>query len=200
MRKMLLAMLFVLAAPTIFASGPIKFSYFGRPIKPACIALFNSTLENTPYVRTINLRMCQSGRSFSQDTHKDYRGYRFFYKNNRDIEDGAYFYKLIGKTANSIYVLHTYNNPRGHGLYDMLLFMRMIKGKVAVYDSSSHAAMEPATFLTLQSYLMGGDRCTGGIKSAKVRGNKVIVWQYPKKNSVNQCRGAKEFVLDLSKF
>ncbi|WP_423063385.1 hypothetical protein [Candidiatus Paracoxiella cheracis] len=107
-------------------------------------------------------------------------------------------YKVLGETANGVYVLHTYNNNGGKGVFDMLLLMRVTKEKERVYDNGSSATVQSATFLTLQSYVVGGDRCTGGIKSAKVQGNEVIVWQYPKKNSVDQCQGAKKFVIDLS--
>lgn len=199
MKKILFTVLF-LSISSVFAENAKNFTYLGHPVKPTCVALFNSTVENYPYVESINLRQCQYGRSFLQATHHDKKGYYFFYKNDRNMKAGAYYYKLVGKTTNGIYVLHTYNSHGANGMFDMLLFMRMMYRKLIVYDHNSKPAMkEPAAFLTLKSYVMGGDRCTNGIKLAKVTGNKVYVWQYPKKNSVDQCQGAKKFVIDLAR-
>lgn len=198
MKKIIVLVITLLTSSFAFAQVHPKFTFLGQPIRPTCVALFNSTVENYPYVKAINLRSCQSGRSFPQTTHHNNDSLYFFYKNNRDMDAGAYFYKVLGETANGVYVLHTYNNDGGKGVFDMLLLMRITKEKERVYDNGSSATVQPATFLTLQSYVVGGDRCTGGIKSAKVRGNEVIVWQYPKKNSVDQCQGAKKFVIDLS--
>ncbi len=64
-----------------FAYAQTKFTFLGQPIRPACVALFNSTVENYPYVKAINLRSCQSGRSFPQTTHHNNDSLYFFYKN-----------------------------------------------------------------------------------------------------------------------
>lgn len=204
MKKILLILFLLLLSPVyVYAKDTAKnleFKFFDRPVKPACLALFNSTKDNYPYVKAIDLWRCQFGEALPQKTHKNDQGYYYFFKNNKNKQDGLYSYKLMGVTSNGIYVVHTYNDDGHSTPFDMLLFLQLQKAAIPVYDGSAKPNIKSTTYAVLLGYAFGGSHCTGGIKSVKVKGNNVTIVQYPKKNSANQCEGDYSYTINLAKY
>lgn len=199
MRKIGL-LLFVIANTTFATTAP-SFNYQQQPINPACVAMFNGSEADLPYISAINIATCQHSNAAYQKAYTSADNTIYFYKNNQDDRDGQYGYQLIGKTNNGIYVLLTKNSTGGTGVFADLLLLRILSGKNYFYDLQSNGTKLLTKKTTELKYIGDiniGNHCQG-ISSAKVAGNKLILTVYHGKNS-SDCSQAQTKLLDLTDY
>jgi hypothetical protein len=60
MKKFLLLIFYILPNLAAAQENNADFTYKGQPINPACIALFNNSLADFPYISAVNLDNCQN--------------------------------------------------------------------------------------------------------------------------------------------
>lgn len=196
------AMLFTFATASI-AAQPIKkaedpFYMEGKPVRPSCIAVFNLGAIGVPFVTALDLLACQKSVVTNKTSYVDEVGNVYFYVNNKNDNDGVYSYKVLGKTTSGLYMLQTFQSHGGDEVNDMLLFLNFEKTTLPIFSRGKLKQNKPALMVKLHGFVNGGDRCSGGIKNAKVSGNKIIINQYSYINSVNQCEGAETYVIDTT--
>ena len=197
MKKMLFIFLFFVTQ-AIAAQDNSNFNYRGQPINPACIALFNNSLADFPYISAINLDNCQNSNAAYQKTMVTPEGWVFYYINNKDSGQGIYRYRLIGKSANNIYVLNTESNGGGAGVFTNLLLVRLASKQIAVYDRSSTPKIKTYSQLKLLGYVAGGDRCVGSFPEVTIKSNLLFVTQH-NGDFPYECNKVQKFTIDLSK-
>lgn len=198
MKKIIVGFLLFFSMAT-YAANDTRFYYRNNVINPACVALFNSSTRDLPYVRAVGINGCYNSHLLRTE-HRD--GNQFFiYNNDKDNAHGRYAYEIIGKTSSGIYVLHTLNQPStASNIYDMLLFVRLERGTLPIFNDTMATTTAPSFYAMLVGFVQGGDRCSGGIQSASVQGNTVAINRYPSRNSVGQCQGAQSFNVNLAKY
>lgn len=190
-------LLLILVANSVFAENNQGFLYKDEVINPACVALFNSSIADFPYIKSINLNNCQHSNVAYQRTLKDKDGSYYFYVNDKDSREGEYRYKVIGKTQNNIYVLSTHANGGGTLISSDLLLLQIKRAKDYIYEQTTLNTKE-ITALNLIGYVTGGDRCVGDFADVKVIGNQLQIKQYQGKNPID-CQKTKSYTIDLSK-
>jgi hypothetical protein len=195
MKKILVIMFF--GINTIFAGTDYGFVFQNKPINPACIAMFNSSLADMPYINSINLNVCQNSNAAFQTTLKNNDGSYYFYNNNKNDASGFYSYKVLGKSANNIYVLNTNTSSGGTLEASNLLLIKFNKSNQYVYNGSSQPKINHVLELKLLGYIIGGDRCVGSFSSVQVIGNNLVIEQHHGNNPLD-CNKFKKYSIDLS--
>ena len=154
-----------------------SFSYMNRPVNPACLALFNGSEADMPFITEINLSTCQNANA---SAHWSGKGTSF------KQGDTTYAYKVIGETLNHIYVLETTLSTGGSGIFQSILLCRM-RGKNHPVWNDQQNQFNPTTYtaLTYVGLIPGGDRFTGSFKNLRVEGNKIIGQRYSTHNTPN---------------
>lgn len=204
MKKLLItAMLLAFTTASIAATQPVKkaeepFYIDAKPVRPSCIAVFNLGATGVPFVTALDLLECQKSITTNKTTYLDEVGNIYFYVNNKNDDDGVYSYKVLGETTSGLYMLQTFQSHGGDEVNDMLLFIELEKATLPIFSRGKLKQNKVALMAKLRGFVNGGDRCSGGIKSAKVSGNKIIIDQYSYINSVNQCEGAQTYVIDTT--
>lgn len=195
----LIAFIFLFFTAASYADEPVGFSVNGRTVQPACLALFNQKRTPYPVIVGVDINRCQSSNNIPHMTKTDNERVYFLYQSERDTStDGYYGYKVIGKGSNGTYVVHSFSQlPGDDSIYDALLFIQLSKQKVNIYTGLKQPIDIGTTKMLLVGYMPGGDRCSGGIKSAVVKGDVLTVYKYPAINSVNQCVGAATSIIQL---
>ena len=197
MLKQCLAIL-LLITTTIYADSQAGFTFKNEPINPACVAMFNSGMADLPYIKSINMNVCQHSNAAYQKTLQATDGSYYFNVNDKDDSEGQYSYKVIGKSANGIYVLSTQASGGGTMVASDLLLLRLNENLEYVFNRVSNPQINNITVLRMLGYVNGGDRCVGGFAEVKLVGNQLNIKQYNGANAVD-CSKTKEFSLDLSK-
>lgn len=198
MKRILFISLFFITHAIAAPENNTDFSYQGQPINPACIALFNNSLSDFPYISAINLDNCQNSNAAYQKTMISPEGWVFYYINNKDSSQGIYRYRLIGKSENNIYVLNTENNGGGTSTFTDLLLIRLVSKKIAVFNRSSTPEIKTYLQLELLGYVIGGDRCVGSFSDVTIKSNLLLVTQH-NGNFPYECDKMQKFIIDLSK-
>lgn len=177
-----------------------NFTVSGNTIQPACVGLFDQQRTPYPVVVGVDISRCQGSSNISHMAKSDGSRIYFLYQNaSRSVGDGYYGYQVIGQTTNGIYVLHSFSQlPGDNKIFDALLFIKLEDQYLNIYIQSNKAVSEKTTKMLLVGYMPGGDRCSGGIKSANIEGNRLTVDQYPAINSVDQCQGATRVAIDMA--
>jgi hypothetical protein len=173
------------------------FLYQNEVINPACVALFNSSIADFPYVRSINLNNCQHSNAAFQRTLEGKDGSYYFYINDKNSIEGEYHYKVIGKTKDNTYVLSTHSSGGGTLISSDLLLLKLKKTKEYLYEQEVLHAKE-ITALDLIGYVSGGDRCVGDFAKVTVTENQLQVAQYQGNNPID-CKKTKAYSIDLEK-
>lgn len=169
------------------------FTLGDKPINAACVAMLNSNGADMPFIRSLDMNICQtSNAGFAKVTEKD--GAYYF---DREEGQGWYEYKVIGKTPNGIFVVDTHDNGGGTLTSNDLLLLKLEPGKNVVYDDSKKKVMDIVE-LKMLGYVQGGDRCTGSFKTATLNGYDLVLEQYQGNNAID-CAKTKSFHIDLSK-
>lgn len=107
-----------------------NFSYQNKPINPACVALFNSSEADKPYIKSIDLSACQNSNVAYQKTLSDAPSTYYFYINNKNIDQGKYSYTVLGKSKDGIYAIKTLNNTGGTLTAVDLLFIQLANNEM----------------------------------------------------------------------
>ncbi len=170
----------------------------GKPIRPSCIAIFNLGAKGSPFITSLDLQACQKSVLTNKVTHQDESGNNLFYLNDKNVEAGSYHYRLLGKTTSGIYVLHTFESGPAGDINDMLLLLKLEQKKIPMFTRGKEKHSRPALIATLEGFVSGGDRCSGGIKSVSIDHYNIQVEQYSPINSVQQCEGEKTYTIDTS--
>jgi len=195
--KKILPILLFFVSTSLFADTQNEFTFQNNPINPACVAMFNSSMSDGPYIKSINLNACQKSNAAYQTTLKNKEGYYYFYQNNKDGHDGSYYYQVLGKTSNGIYVLHTLNSGGGTMTADDLLLVRLVNDtEYTAYNAQTGLKAETITVMKLLGYISGGDRCVNGLTDIKVIGNQIKAKQYNGKDAAD-CTATKDVIFDL---
>lgn len=195
--KKFVAVIFITISSSLVANAEEGFVFQNNPINPACVAMFNSSMSDGHYIKSINLNECQKSNAAYQTTFKNKKNYYYFYKNNKDESNGSYYYKVIGKTKDGIYVLHTLNNDGGTMTADDLLLIRLYNGtENSIYDSHEGLRVESISVMKLLGYISGGDRCVNGLTDITVIDNLIKAKQYDGKNGAD-CTKQKDVVFNL---
>lgn len=189
--------LLLLYSITGFAINNSGFYFQNEPINPACVALFNSSMADHPYINAINLNECQHSNAAYQKTLRKNNSF-FFYLNNNNLNDGMYSYSIVGKTTNGIFVLDTKSNGGGTLVASELLLIRLVENKQFVYDGSK-LKVNSITEMRLLGYIIGGDRCVGAFADAKINGNILHITQFDDPTAGGECKKTKSYSLDLGK-
>ncbi len=195
MKKLLLLLLF--GMNSALAENNYGFLYQGEPVNPACIAMFNSSEADLPYLSSINLNACQHSNAASKTILKN-KNFYYFYNNDKDVKDGTYGYEVIGKTANNIYVLNTSSSGSGTLVASDLLLVRLDKSNQYVYNGPQLKINE-ITEMKLLGYMIGGDRCVGAFANIQIVDNTLKIKQFNEENPGGECKKTREFSIDLSK-
>ena len=160
------------------AAGPSNndgFLYQGKPINAPCVAAFNYSVTDLPAITSIHLLAC----GHDQTTHTKPHGVYYFYKNNKDTQEGTYQYQVLGKTQQGVYVLETAFDTGGTFSMDELLFLTL-----------THDQLKRVGYWV-------GNFC--GIHEVKISGNTVQFTQDLGTN-VNECgKQVKRYQVDLTK-
>lgn len=156
-------------------------------------------MDDKSWIRSVSLEGCQHSTPTSKTTHKDNKGRLFFYKNNQNTDDGAYYYEYVGQATNGLYIVHSYNSDkRKEILIDDVLFLRIKPGVSYEYKGSGAPFKETSPTINLIGYLSGGDRCSGGIESIHLAGNKLNIVSYFDHQEPDDCKEKRSFTIDLS--
>lgn len=204
----LLMGLFFLSGVSIASTTPVNgngskvdssFSVDGNLIQPACVALFNQEKVSYPVIVGVDVNSCHSSNGIPHMTRKDGGVVYFLYQGPPSQSGNGYYgYQVIGRTTSGTYVLHSFSQlPGAKEVFDALLFITLDNQGIAVYSGANDPLKTKTTKMELTGYFVGGDRCSGGIKSATVSGNQVTVLKYPDINSVKQCEGATKSTIDV---
>lgn len=196
MKKIALGLLLTATTP-LFAANTAEFLYQKEPINPACVAMFNSSAVDFPYITAINPNECQHSNAAFQTSLQTEDGWHYFYKNDKDASGGEYRYKLIGKSANGIYVLNTLSSSGGSLNSAQLLLIKLEPSSQIVYNQDK-LQRQSITEMKLVGYVNGGDRCIGGFADVKLTDNALQIQQHQGKNPVD-CEKIKTFTIDLGK-
>lgn len=197
MKKWILCLLCFCSFPALTLAG---FTVHGDTIQPACVGLFNQRISPYPIAIGIDIDGCQRSDLIPHMAKIDGNRVYFLYQAQGGAgSDGYYGYEVVGQAKNGVYVLHTFSQlPGSSEIYDALLFIKLSKQIVNLYVDSNRPTQEDTTKMLLQAYMPGGDRCSGGIASAKLQNDVLTIKKYPSINSVNQCEGANTITIDLS--
>jgi hypothetical protein len=195
MKKLMELSIFWLFPALSFGS----FTVSGNTIQPACVSLFDQQRTPYPVIVGVDINRCQASGNISHMAKSDGRRIYFLYQNSsRSTSDGYYGYQVIGQATNGTYVLHSFTQlPGDNKIFDALLFIKLEDQYLNIYVHLNKAVSEKTTKMLLVGYMPGGDRCSGGIKSAKIDGNILTVDQYPAINSVDQCQGSATVAIDM---
>lgn len=181
---------------SVFASHQTDFTYQHLPIHPACVALFNASMADYPYISAVNVNVCQhSNAAYQQIIKKENNTYAYFV-NDKNTDEGSYAYRVIGKTTNGSYVLKTDATSGGTLHASMLLLLRLNERLLSVYEGKTHK-MDKVTEMQLQGYVVGGDRCAGDFANVSIAGNQLKIKQYLGDNAAD-CDKTREFTIDLA--
>lgn len=189
--------LLLLITGSAYADSNDGFTYQNAPVNPACVAMFNSSMADLPYLKSINLNVCQHSNAAYQKTMQDNNGGYYFYVNDKDNSQGQYTYKVIGKSTNGIFVVKTNGSGGGTMVASDLLLLRLNTNKDYVFNGSAEPKINDITVLRLIGYVNGGDRCVGDFVDVKVVGNQLNIKQYNGDNAAD-CSKTKDFSIDLS--
>lgn len=191
----LLLAVFVILPATSFAD----FKVAGNIIQPACVGLFNQQRTPYPVIIGVDVNRCQGSSSIPHMAKSDDGRIYFLYQSpTGDSNDGYYGYQVIGQATSGTYVLHSFSQlPGANEIVDALLFITLNDQNLDIYVDTNKPISEKTTKMLLVGYMPGGDRCSGGIQSAKIEGNTLTVKRYPAINSVKQCEGAKTITIDM---
>src|SRR5690349_11127148 len=132
--KTLLSFLMFWISP-VLAGNNYGFTYQNEVINPACVAMFNSSMADQPYIRSINMNKCQSSNVAFKSTFQTRDGWHYFYNNDKNQQAGDYRYKVVGKSTNGIYVLYTLSSDGGTLIASDLLLVRLDKSNEYIYDN-----------------------------------------------------------------
>lgn len=55
-------------SPAVFAIKNLGFLFKNEPINPACVAMFNASFADSPYINAINVDECQHSNAAYQKT------------------------------------------------------------------------------------------------------------------------------------
>lgn len=189
-----------------FAENNYGFVYQSEPINPACVAMFNSSLADFPYIRSININRCQHSNAAYIEKMENKNGtYSYCNKINpqdkESLEEDCYSYKVAGKSANGIYVLVTHSwSATGFGVFSDLLLLRLVKTHEYVYDGGNGHTSQPKinqiTEIQLLGYVNGGDRCVGDFIDVGLVDNQLKVKQYDNDRPYD-CRKTKNYSINL---
>jgi len=151
------------------------FTFDGKPINPACLAMINNSEVDMPFIHEINMNICQHANATD-----DWTGQGTSYKNKH----GSYSYKVIGETTNHIFVIETISNSNGTGMFQNIVFCRL-EGKAQPSWNNQKKAFFSDTYTALiyVGMITGGDRFTGSFKKLRVKGNHVIGTKYSEDNT-----------------
>jgi len=180
-----------------FAATSDDFVFQGKPINPACVAMFNSSMSDTPYISSIILNNCQNSNAAYKTILKNKDNSYYFYNNNKDEREGSYSYKVMGKTNNGIYVLRTLGSGGGTMIADNLLLIRLVNR--SLYVDEAHSGLKDNVIIEMKliGYISGGDRCVGGYDEIKVIGNQIKAKQFTGKDAAD-CTSSKNVTIDLN--
>lgn len=192
MRKVLLLML---GCNSAFAADNFGFVFENEAINPACVAMFNASVADYPYINAINLNECQHSNAAYQTTLSKGNSY-YFYQNNKNYDEGMYSYNVVGKTSNNIFVLDTTYSGGGTLVASELLLVRLSEVTQHVYDGTN-LKVQHNTEMKLLGYVIGGDRCVGAFAEVKVDKNKLFIKQYNDQMAGGECKKTKSYSLDL---
>jgi hypothetical protein len=194
--KKLILFVFCLFPTLSFAN----FTVAGKAIQPACVGLFDQQRTPYPIIVGVDIHRCQGSSNIPHMAKTDGNRIYFLYQNTSgNTSVGYYGYEVIGQATNQIYVLHSFSQlPGKKEIFDALLFIQLDNQDLNIYASSNKPVTEKTTKMSLIGYMPGGDRCSGGIKSAKIQGNNLFVDQYPAINSVDQCQGATKITINMA--
>lgn len=181
------------------AQNDYGFTYQNEAINPACIAMFNSSFADFPYIRSINLNVCQHSNAAFQKAFQTGDGWHYFYNNNKDLKEGQYRYKVVGKTTNGIYVLHTLSSGGGTLVIGKLLLIRLDENKEYIYKRISQPKVNNIVEMKLIGYVYGGDRCIGNFANVQVIGNELKIKQHDGDTPIGDCEKVKVYSIDLTK-
>ncbi len=194
MKKILL--LLSLGISSAFAENNHGFLYQGEPINPACVAMFNSSEADFPYISSINLNVCQRSNAAFKKTMQNKNVY-YFYNNGKNIDDGSYGYKVVGKSKNNIYVLGTSSSGGGTLVATDLLLVKLVKSNQYVYDGPQ-LKINKITEMKLLGYVMGGDRCVGAFANVQIVNNNLKIKQFNDANAGGECKKTRKYAINLS--
>lgn len=182
-----------------FGAQPHSFSYQGQIINPACLAVFNISMNDKPWIQSVSIEGCQHSNATNKAIKTDSQGRYYFYKNNQDPNNGTYAYEYIGETPNGVYIVHTYNgNKNNKQIIDDILFLRIKPHIIYQYKANNMPYKDKTPMLSLIGYVSGGNRCSGGIKSTQLQGNLLKLVTYYDHQEPNDCTGTRTFNVDLS--
>ena len=173
------------------------FLYYNEAVNPACLALINSNLSRSPFIQQVDLNGCQNTRG-EMEVRFNKKGRVFVYKNDKNFKDGGYGYKVIGKAPDGIYVIKTFHHAKGGKVFDNLMLIRLFRQKEYSYIQSGEAHLRDHVALKVVGYVYGGYKCSGGIKSTRLDGNKLYVTSYISHQKPNVCKLTRSYVIDLN--
>lgn len=198
MNKTITFLFMGMAMNSVFAENNYGFLYKNEAINPACVALFNSSEADLPYIRSINLNVCQHSNAAFQQTRFE-EGWHYFYLNDKNENEGSYRYKVIGKASNGIYAIRTLSSGGGTGIYGDLLLIKLVKRNQYNYKAAQLTINE-ITEMKMLGSIQGGDRCVGDFSDIRIENNTLFIKQHNGETPVGDCSNAKinEFTVDLS--
>lgn len=157
--KLLSCCLALFIANTAFADQPLTIN--GQALNPACLAKFSPTLVNQSDITALNINVCQKQASLPQGI--------------------TFKYNLIGRTLNGVYVVDTYTNTGGSGVFQNVMLVRPATKTLYSNDSNGVITSQYTALVYLGS-LGGGDRFTGSYHDLQVAANTLTGLQYSDKN------------------
>lgn len=197
MKKQVFFFLLCIAGSAFSENNDATFTYQGQAINPACIGMFNSSLSDFPYIKSINLSACQNSNAAAKKTLKNKQGELYYYENDKDASEGSYGYKVVGKSKNGIYVLSTYKSGGGTGIFTQLLLVKMRNSSLYVFNGHAQPEIQTIIRLSLLGYVNGGDRCLGSFSKVEVEGHELKIQKYLGATP-NDCSKTTSFSIDLS--
>jgi hypothetical protein len=176
--------------------GQERFCYHSHPINPACVDSMVGDLRGGTDV--VNLSKCEA-KNRHNDFGATYDGakasgwhsltYGRSFKNEYD-EYQSYSYKVIGRTANGNFVVNTYSDGGGSGVFNNLALFHIF------HDADDQE------YLAWVGSLAGGDRALGSVIAGTVtmKGTHVMGLRESDKNTTPiPTHEPQKFDFDLSK-
>lgn len=164
-----IAFLVILSSPCMAASsGPGKcgsFAYRNKPIHPALVHEFEPFISDhvAPVTVRLNVTAAYGSNEYFYPVEK-LAGDRIGYENNGE----TFSYHVIGCAAGR-YILRTYDNAGGSGIFESVLVVNLSSGTTFGPDGTH---VTPATFLTVSRRIPLGDRDAA---SVRLDGNTLVI-------------------------
>lgn len=173
------------------------FQYHKEPINPICLALINSNIEVSPFIQQIDISGCQNTRG-KMKMRFDNTGHVLIYNNNKNLKDGGYAYKVIGKVPSGLFVIHVFNHHKNGKVFDDLMLVRLFEQNEYTYKQSGTPHLRNYFALKVVGYVYGGYKCSGAIKSAALDGYQLSVTTYMDHQEAHVCKLHRSYVIDLN--